>query len=52
MNAILTIIIGGAVLFLYTRFEKRIQQRPCSECGVKISVDTPEEKCSDCRSFI
>jgi hypothetical protein len=52
MNAILTAIIGGAVLILYTWFEKRRQQRLCSECRVKISVDDPEAKCSSCRSFI
>jgi hypothetical protein len=48
----LTTIIGGAVLFFYVMFEKRINQRDCLECGAKISIDDAGGKCPDCSSFL
>jgi hypothetical protein len=45
---LLTILIAVALLFVYTLIERRINQRPCSECGFRVSVDQPEEQCPRC----
>jgi hypothetical protein len=52
VKVFLTIIIGGAALIFYALFEKRINQRPCLECGAKISIDDAGGKCPGCSSFI
>jgi hypothetical protein len=52
VSALLTIVIGGSVLFLYVMFEKRIQQRYCLECRAKISLDDAGGKCPGCSSFL
>ena len=45
---LLTILVAVALLFVYTVIEWRINQRPCGECGFRVSVDNPEEHCPRC----
>ena len=45
---LLTILVALALLFVYTIIEWRINQRPCGECGFRVSVDNPEEQCPRC----
>ena len=50
LGVLLTVFIGFAVLFLYTVIEWRINQRACPECGLRVSVDNPDELCPRCES--
>ena len=48
----LTIFGVLAILFAYTVIEWRINQRPCPECGFRVSVDNPNEICPRCGAEI
>lgn len=52
MAIILAILIVGAVLVAYAMVEKRINLRPCPECGFRVSIDGLDEDCPRCGSFI
>jgi Zn finger protein HypA/HybF involved in hydrogenase expression len=52
VKIVLTILIAGVILTLYVMLEKRINQRPCLECGAKISAADAEGRCPNCRSFV
>jgi hypothetical protein len=45
---LLTILFALGLLFAYTVIEWRVNQRPCGECGFRVSVDNPEERCPRC----
>lgn len=51
-GVLLTIALAFAVLFVYTVIEWRINQRPCPECGFRVSVDNPDELCPRCEAPI
>ena len=48
MNLVITVLVVTAVLLLYTRWEIRLNQRLCPLCGMRISVDDPQQLCPDC----
>lgn len=52
MAIILAILIVGAVLVAYALVEKRINLRPCPECGFRVSIDGRDEDCPKCGSPI
>lgn len=52
MGLILAILIAAVVLVGYVIVEKRINQRACSECGFRVSIDAPDEDCPRCGSLI
>jgi len=52
MATILAILICAVVLTAYVFFEKRVNQRACSECGFKASIDGLDEVCPRCGSLI
>ncbi|HXG94626.1 MAG TPA: hypothetical protein VNN73_19955 [Blastocatellia bacterium] len=49
---LLTVILGGGLLIAYVMIEKRINLRPCLECGYKVSVDALPEQCPRCGEMI
>ncbi len=49
---ILAIVIVGAVLTTYAMVEQRINQRPCPECGYRVSIDGLDEDCPRCGAMI
>jgi ssDNA-binding Zn-finger/Zn-ribbon topoisomerase 1 len=52
MVIILAILVVGAALIAYAMIEKRINLRPCPECGFKVSIDGLDEDCPRCGSLI
>jgi hypothetical protein len=52
MTLLLVIILGTAVLIVYSMIEKRINQRACPECGFRVSMDAPEGDCARCNALI
>ena len=52
LGIILGILIGGGGLLTYSIIEKRINQRICTECGFKMSVDSVDDECPRCGSAI
>jgi anaerobic ribonucleoside-triphosphate reductase len=52
MAIILAILGVSAVLIAYVMIEKRINLRPCPECGFQISIDGLDEDCPQCGSLI
>jgi len=52
MAIILAILIITAVLSAYVALEKRLNLRPCPECGFRVSIDGLDEDCPRCGSFI
>ena len=52
MIMLLGILLGTAVLIAYSKFEKRINQLACPECGYNISIDAIEEQCPRCDSIL
>jgi hypothetical protein len=49
---ILVIVLVGAALVAYALIEKRINQRPCPDCGFRVSIDGLAEACPRCGSTI
>lgn len=45
-------LLGAAVLLAYAMIEKRINQRPCPECGYTVSVDAISEQCPRCAALV
>jgi hypothetical protein len=43
-----TIVSGLATLFAYSLIERRINQRACPKCGLRVSIDSPDEGCPRC----
>ena len=52
MAVILAILGVGAVLIAYVMIEKRINLRPCPECGFRVSIDGLDEDCPRCGRLI
>jgi rubrerythrin len=52
MRIILTALVAGVVLVAYVMIERRISQRPCPECGFRVSIDGLDEDCPQCGSLI
>lgn len=52
MVRILVILVVAVVLVVYVMIEKRVDQRPCLECGFRVAIDGPEETCPVCGSLI
>lgn len=52
MAIIVAILVVGAVLIGYVIIEKRINLRPCPECGFRVSIDRLDEDCPKCGSLI
>lgn len=52
MILILAIIAVAAVLIGYVMIEKRINLRPCRECGFRVSIDGVDEDCPRCGALI
>ncbi|HWC76404.1 MAG TPA: hypothetical protein VG778_03025 [Blastocatellia bacterium] len=52
IGVILTVVVVFVVLLAYTVFEWRLNQRPCPECGFRVSVDNPNEQCPECGAAI
>jgi hypothetical protein len=52
VGILLTIIFGGGALIAYVMIERRINQRACSECGFRLSVDATDEQCPRCGSML
>ncbi|HKP84939.1 MAG TPA: hypothetical protein VJZ26_02510 [Blastocatellia bacterium] len=48
MIILLAVLLASAALVAYSKFEKRINQRACPECGYTVSVDAVEEQCPSC----
>jgi hypothetical protein len=48
MKLIITVLFVTAVLLLYTRWEIRLNQRACAECGARVSIDNPDAACPSC----
>jgi predicted RNA-binding Zn-ribbon protein involved in translation (DUF1610 family) len=49
---ILAIVIVGTVLTTYVMVERRINLRPCPECGFRASIDGLDEDCPRCGAMI
>jgi hypothetical protein len=47
-GAIIAIVAGALLLFLYAIWETRINQRPCPRCGRRVSRENPILLCSEC----
>jgi len=52
MAVILAILGVSAVLIAYVIIEKRINLRPCPECGFRVSIDGLDEHCPKCGTLI
>ena len=52
MAIILAVLVVSAVLIAYVVIEKRINLRPCPECGFGVSIDGLDEDCPKCGSLI
>jgi len=52
VTLLLAIVICAAVLFAYSLFEKRINQRACPECGFMVSLDAPAGDCPRCAPIV
>ena len=52
MAVFFSILLGAAVLIVYSLIEKRINQRPCPDCGYAVSVDSINEQCPRCAALI
>jgi len=52
MAIILAVLVVSAVLIAYVVIEKRINLRPCPECGFRVSIDGLDEDCPKCGSLI
>lgn len=52
MAVILAILGVGAVLIAYVIIEKRMNLRPCPECGFRVSIDGLDEDCPRCGTLI
>jgi endogenous inhibitor of DNA gyrase (YacG/DUF329 family) len=52
MAIILAILGVGAVLVAYVIAERRINLRPCPECGFSVSIDGLNEDCPRCGTLI
>lgn len=52
MTMFFSFLLGAAVLIAYSMIEKRINQRPCPECGYRVSVDAVNEQCPRCMAII
>jgi rubrerythrin len=52
MVMFLSFLLGAVVLIAYSMFEKRINQRPCLECGYGVSVDATNEQCPRCGALV
>ena len=52
MAIILAIMVVSAALIAYVMIEKRINLRPCPECGFRVSIDGLDEDCPKCGSLI
>jgi len=52
MAVILAILGAGAVLIAYVMIEKRVNLRPCPECGFRVSIDGLDEDCPRCGMLI
>jgi rubrerythrin len=39
-------------LTAYVKVERRINQRPCPECGFRVSIDGLDEDCPRCGALI
>ena len=51
MTLLLVIVLGTAVLVVYSMIEKRINQRACPECGFRLSIDAPDGDCARCHAL-
>jgi predicted RNA-binding Zn-ribbon protein involved in translation (DUF1610 family) len=47
--AALTITIA---ITAYVKLQRRLNQRPCPECGFRVAIDGPAEDCPRCGSLI
>lgn len=52
MAVILAIVCVSAVLIGYVIIEKRINLRPCRNCGFRVSIEGGDEECPRCGSLI
>lgn len=52
MAVILSILGVSTVLIAYVLIEKRINLRPCPECGCRVSIDGLDEDCPRCGAVI
>jgi len=52
MVVTLVILLVSAALVGYALIEKRINQRPCPDCGFRVSIDGLAEPCPRCGSTI
>lgn len=52
MWIVLTALIVAGLLIAYVKVESRINQRPCPECGYRVSKDGPDEDCPTCGAMI
>ena len=52
MAIIFAVFVVSAVLIAYVMIEKRINLRPCPECGFRVSIDGLDEDCPKCGSLI
>lgn len=52
MAVILSILGVSTVLIAYVLIEKRINLRPCHECGFRVSIDGLDEDCPRCGALI
>jgi hypothetical protein len=52
MAVILAILGVTAVLIGYVVIEKRINLRPCPECGFRVSIDGLNEDCPRCGAMV
>jgi rubrerythrin len=52
MTMFLGFLLSAVALMAYSIIEKRINQRPCLECGYGVSVDAINEQCPRCGSLV
>jgi len=45
-------LLCAMVLMAYSMIEKRMNQRPCPDCGYGVSVDAINEQCPRCGSLV
>jgi predicted RNA-binding Zn-ribbon protein involved in translation (DUF1610 family) len=52
MGVLIAALIITAAIVAYVKLERRLNQRPCPDCGFRVAMDGPPEDCPKCGSLI